>query len=177
MWVVRHFLNNSPFPDPGEDSNYITVCDPCAGAGNLLKAVKESYPNTELYGVDIQEQYAKPLQELGAQVEIKDFRELRSMFDTVIANPPFTLAFEVMQWAVKHATQVALLGRVGLVETKERSLWIEEKGWDLYILPNRPSFRGKGTDSTQYAWWVYPGNWSYTILPWLSLQERKELDR
>lgn len=26
---------------------------------------------------------------------------------------------------------------------------------DVYVLPQRPSFTGKGTDSTSYAWFVW----------------------
>lgn len=26
---------------------------------------------------------------------------------------------------------------------------------DIYVLPNRPSFSGKGTDSIEYAWFVW----------------------
>ncbi len=49
-----------------------------------------------------------------------------------------------------------MLLRVGFLESEKRKPFWEDVGMaDVYILPNRPSFDGLGTDSACYAWFVW----------------------
>jgi hypothetical protein len=81
--------------------------------------------------------------------------------DTVIMNPPFSLGLSFVEYALSHtrrgATIVALL-RLAFLEGQGRAELHRKHPSDVYVLPKRPSFTGKGTDSSAYGWFVWgPG--------------------
>lgn len=51
---------------------------------------------------------------------------------------------------------VVALERLNFLEGEARNAWLREQAPDVYVLPNRPSFTGDGTDSIAYAWFVWP---------------------
>lgn len=55
-----------------------------------------------------------------------------------------------------HADLVFLLRIAFLASDGRQALWRDLGTPDVYVLPNRPSFTGKGTDSADYAWFVWP---------------------
>jgi hypothetical protein len=47
--------------------------------------------------------------------------------------------------------------RLGFLASSSRlPLWRDIGAPDVNVLPNRPSFTGNGTDSADYAWYVFP---------------------
>jgi len=73
-------------------------------------------------------------------------------FDLAITNPPFRHAMEVVQWCLAHAERSVLLLRLNFLGSVKRAPFLREHTPDVYVLPNRPSFTGRGTDSVEYAW-------------------------
>lgn len=78
--------------------------------------------------------------------------------DWVITNPPFGLAFPMLQKAIEEATVgVAFLLRISFLEpTNERGEWLEQNPPNGLLYLPRISFTGDGkTDSTTVAWMIW----------------------
>jgi hypothetical protein len=91
-------------------------------------------------------------------VEIADFLTWKppvAPFSVCITNPPYSIAEEVTRKCQVIAEITVLLLRVNFLASGERAEWLKAWTPDVYVIPNRPSFRGKGTDSTEYAWFVF----------------------
>jgi hypothetical protein len=81
----------------------------------------------------------------------------------VITNPPYCLAEEFIRKSrelYQNAELVFLLRLAFLASEKRLQLWRDIGTPDVYVLPNRPSFTGGGTDSADYAWFHWPKAWT-----------------
>lgn len=76
-------------------------------------------------------------------------------YDICISNPPYALAFEFAQKCVAIADTTVLLLRLNWLASAKRAEWMRRHTPSIYVLPNRPSFTGKGTDATDYCWAVW----------------------
>jgi hypothetical protein len=75
---------------------------------------------------------------------------------------------------------VVMLQRLNYIGTETRFPFMKMNPPDIYVLPNRPSFKSTGeTDSIEYAWFVWDKlnlvrpNGLYTMLNLTSKEERK----
>lgn len=115
-----------------------TSCEPCRGDG----AIYDKLPGDRLYaelseGVDYFELEFPPL-------------------DLIITNPPFSLALEFLRKSLSEARTVVYLLRLNFLgSAKRREFWQAHPPSHLYVLSRRPSFTGRGTDATEYAWFVW----------------------
>jgi hypothetical protein len=57
-----------------------------------------------------------------------------------------------------NAELVFLLRIAFLASAQRMALWRDIGAPDVYVLPNRPSFTGSGTDSADYAWFRWPAD-------------------
>lgn len=48
-----------------------------------------------------------------------------------------------------------MLLRLNFLGSQRRAAWLRAWTPDVYVLPRRPSFTGRGTDSCEYAWCVW----------------------
>lgn len=88
--------------------------------------------------------------------EGKDFFDWNDSTDLILSNPPFSLAKEFIEHSVSNSETVMMLLRLNFLGSKARHNWWNiNKPTSLYILSQRPSFTGEGTDSTEYAWFVW----------------------
>lgn len=152
-WCVHRLLEAVELP-------FSRWLEPSAGAGAIRSAVdafvwRSLVTWTEL---DINPRRAGIIQE--------DFLSARfdRGFDVVIGNPPFRLAEDFVRRAVGLAPVVAFLLRLNWLASAKRADWLQKHTPSIYVLPNRPSFTGKGTDATDYAWFVWgtePGHVDY----------------
>lgn len=111
--------------------------EPACGDGRLVKALKDS--NIVASGNDIINDY--------------DFLSDMTDHDIIITNPPFSLAFEFCRHAVNNAKEIYLLLRLNFLASKKRKAWFQKNEPSaLFVLSERPSFTGHGTDATDYAW-------------------------
>lgn len=80
-------------------------------------------------------------------------------YKTIITNPPYSLAMEFILKSfelVEPDGEVIMLLRLAFLESKKRyDFWQKHPVNKLYILSERPSFTGKGTDATAYGWFVW----------------------
>ncbi len=77
--------------------------------------------------------------------------------DYVITNPPFKLAFPILQHAAEHADKgvILLVRKTFLEPTQDRGPWLMEFPPDRMIGQPRYSFRGSGSDSVSCDWYLW----------------------
>jgi len=76
--------------------------------------------------------------------------------DLIITNPPFKIALEFLEKSLTESKTVIYLLRLNFLGTlKRKEFWNANQPTHLFTLAKRPSFTGKGTDATEYAWFVW----------------------
>ena len=164
----------------------IRLIEPFAGNGAIIRAVK-SHPGrqpTEIYLNELRESHRQMLSALQpTRLVFGDFRdpalaraldELRLQVpraqrpyrrwlgtNIIITNPPYSHAMEAAQWCRRNADRSFLLLRLSWAGTARRHAFMRANKPNMYILPERPSFTGRGTDSTDYAWFEFAGEGSH----------------
>lgn len=74
----------------------------------------------------------------------------------VVTNPPFTLAQEFVTQATALSTHTFMLLRLNFLGSQKRKQWWQaHEPAALFVLSERPSFTGHGTDATDYAWFYW----------------------
>jgi hypothetical protein len=147
--------------------------EPAVGDGAIVRAVVQRFKERELdwATVDIREDSVA-----GRKC---DFLTLENPwkhphFDVVITNPPYNQALEFVKQSMLFGTTVVMLLRLNWVASQKRHAFVREHPPDVYVLPNRPSFTGKGTDSIEYAWFVWgQGGGRLRVLNLTPLEERR----
>lgn len=80
----------------------------------------------------------------------------------VVGNPPFSLALEFAEAALKvvepEVGVVAFLMRDGFMHSQRRAAFWRANPCDVLYLDRRPSFTGAGTASDDYVWCLWPGS-------------------
>lgn len=166
-WVTEAILPHLP---SGGD-----VCDAGCGDGAILAAIAATAPfvHSQLHGVEIDPalaaQAAMHLAEPRRHhIYEGDFLRHGLNYDLVVCNPPFSFAREFVEHALALVASrrgtVAMLLRLAWMAGQARASFHTEHPSDVYVLSRRPSFTGGGTDSADYAWFVWGpgrgGRWS-----------------
>lgn len=118
---------------------WIRFLEPCRGNGAIYNKVKTDF---------------KFWAELREGVDYLDtpFEDV----DLIITNPPFSLAQEFLDKSLEEGKTVCYLLRLNFLGSQKRHEWWQGRTPDkLIVLSRRPSFTGKGTDATEYAWFVW----------------------
>lgn len=199
-WCVERLLEDANFraqiPDPADPTGGDPCwLEPCAGDGAIIRACQKALAPTgdrvrwtamELRPRDL------AVQSLGAPSTWRaqwgvDFLTQPTLapesgldlYDLCITNPPYTLAQAFVTQALTVAEHVVMLLRLNFLESQKRVRWWTEVGLpDVYVLPNRPSFTGHGTDACAYGWFHWSTDWSKKRLGHLSiLRSTPEADR
>jgi len=102
------------------------------------------------------------LEDKGVKVTSTEIREGEDFFDwddktgLIFTNPPFSIAQEFIEHSLPRSKCVVMLLRINFLGSKKRyDFWQKNKPDAIYVLSKRPSFTGKGTDATEYAWFVW----------------------
>jgi hypothetical protein len=168
-WCVKRVLEEIDLPSTGK------WLEPCAGEGAIIKAVDAHYGKpldwvaVELRQVD-----------LPGVLAGEDFLtlEIDLEFAVTIMNPPYSLAEDFIRKAISVSQKTVALLRLNWLASGKRHGFLREHTPDVYILPNRPSFTGNGTDATEYAWMVFDkeplGSGVVKILDVTSKEDRRE---
>lgn len=72
-----------------------------------------------------------------------------------IGNVPYNQAAAHVGMALQVAPVVAMLLRLNFLGSAKRLNFWRHHPADVYVLSERPSFDGEGTDATEYAWFVW----------------------
>lgn len=185
-WAIRRFLETG-FIKPG-----MSLLEPCAGDGSIIHTTNEWFAQRGEEPVDwaAYEIRSKCKKELKRQDHVSQltigsflsrcdeigFRE----FDVAFTNPPFAHALDFVKACWSRSKYVVFLLRVNFIATERRYEWMHRHVPDVYLLPNRPSFRVEGgTDSQEYAWLVWDTSidgrrrGAFQVLKTTALAERK----
>lgn len=140
-----------------------SVLEPSAGRGAFVRAVRRLSPVPEL--VHANDMDPIRVQELRETVEAdvltqQDFLALpEAHFDLVIGNPPYAMAQKHTEKALAMRSRfgiVAFLLRLGFLESQERMpFWAEHPPSKVFVLSERPSFTGGGTDNSAYGFFLW----------------------
>ncbi len=97
----------------------------------------------------------------------------------LMTNPPYGSAEQFLTVGLDVAAHVVLLLRLNFLASARRAHLMRSRPPDVYVLPNRPSFSGRGTDSVEYAWFHWgPGTrdrGSIVVLPPTAVEERSSI--
>lgn len=148
-----------------------SVLDPAAGEGAILDVARERGFTT--YGLELDSVRAEAARARGHQMGTGDALE-RSWprADMVVANPPYSHAEafvrKALEWrnGVPGWPRLFVLLRLSFLEpTQTRRDLLGAYCPDVLILPRRPAFDGRGTDSITSAWFCWPGRGQLVWLP------------
>jgi hypothetical protein len=151
-WCVRRLLERVELPGG-------TWLEPAAGEGAIIRAAQRA--DVTWTAAELRHE-CRP-----ALVEVVDGPEVHTGIDflkgdfggcdfsVVMTNPPFSMAMEFIEEALTIGSYVVMLLRVNFLGSAKRSAFFRSEMPDVYVLPNRPSFTGKGTDATEYCWAVW----------------------
>lgn len=141
--------------------------EPCAGNGAIIQAVNDLEYQVEWWANDIQVDNYNAMKPLYHSMVIDtlyctDFLHQylieTHQCDVVFTNPPYSQAEAFIKKSMEYAPHVVMLLRLNFLGSEKRADFLREHTPDVYVLPNRPSFTGKGTDSTEYAWFHWHMN-------------------
>jgi hypothetical protein len=138
----------------------LSYWEPACGDGRLIRLMREAGLAAD--GADLE-----PAIEGFPKI---DFLKDETLRDCTITNPPFSLAHEFCDHAIKHSLHTFMLLRLNFLASVKRRDWFKEnEPAAIFVLSKRPSFTGNGkTDATDYAW-IY---W-HSILQGISPKEHK----
>lgn len=177
-WCVRRLLEATELPGG-------LWLEPCAGDGAIIRAANEVRQDVSWLAVELRPECRALLQPLtlpgGLRIGDIASGELwakESGPAVAITNPPFSLAAEVIDTCLRVAPVVVMLLRLNYVASAKRAAFMRETAPDIFVLPNRPSFTGTGTDSNDYAWFIWREErlrtaGKITVLSTTSLPERR----
>lgn len=175
-WCVRRLLEAVDLPTG-------LWIDPCAGDGAIVRAANTFFEAPVLSWNTIELRRTKQTARVREIPNVRhavfgdfltcgiDVRWRRSEvpFRVCITNPPYSLAEEVIGRSLDLAEWVVMLLRLNFLASEDRVSFMRSMPPDVYVLPNRPSFRrfksvdkktGKpritSSDASEYAWFVWP---------------------
>jgi hypothetical protein len=135
----------------------VCVLDPCAGTGAILREVRHQCPWAHTLGIEINPARAS----LAVGTVCRDALDHQAWpdADLVITNPPYAFAQSFLLRALVECASrggtVCMLLRLNFLGAQKRAAFWRTHPCDIYVLSRRPSFTGKGTDATEYAWFVF----------------------
>lgn len=153
-WTVDRLLEAVELPSG-------SWLEPGAGRGSIIRAVNTRMPGVHWTAIEQNPAFEPDLLAAGVrpmQLIIDDFLQIEVppwRYDVAIGNPPYRDALAFVKHACSMSKLVIMLLRVGFMATEKRNEFMRANPPDLFVLPNRPPYKGNGTDSTDYAWFVF----------------------
>lgn len=133
------------------------VLEPCAGEGAIVRLLD---PTELIHTNDIDEKYDTVHHLDAGKQWHSDWKDV----STVITNPPFNIALEVIKNVLAHVedgSDVIMLLRLNFLGSKIRKPFFKKNPpYKIFVLSQRPKFYHGKTDSIEYAWFVW--NKGYT---------------
>lgn len=150
-WCTRLFFHALKIPKG------TTILDPCCGDGAILEVASDLGYATE--GIELDAERAAEAAAKGFNVVVRDALSADPWAGpaVILTNPPYTYALEFVERAIAESggRDVAMLLRLAFVASKKRAAFHKKHPSDIYPLSRRPSYTGKGTDSADYALFVW----------------------
>lgn len=146
-WMTKTLLHHHPLPAGAR------VLEPCAGDGAIARVLQAAGLHVLTNDVDPRHVTTFHLDATRPGLWDLEIGEI----DCVISNPPFNLAFQILQRAYERASMgVAFLLRKTFLEpTRARGAWLSAHPPTHIIGLPRHSFRGTGSDSVSTDWMIW----------------------
>lgn len=133
---------------------------PVEVVNKLLKIIPIDYTKTYLEPCRASGRFYNHFPKKSQYAEIREGIDyLKTKFnpvDFIITNPPFSHAKEFAEKALTEANVVVMLLRLSFLGSKGRKDFLTKNPpTTLIVLSPRPSFTGKGTDASEYAFFVW----------------------
>jgi len=174
-WAVKRFLEAVAVHLPA--GHWL---EPSCSTGKIIRTVESmSWDDESIKWHSVELRKVKPPTKRHHHGDFLKWKT-KQRFAVILGNPPYSLAMEFVQKSLTlldprvNGACVALLLRLGFLESSKRCAWLRENTPSIYVLPNRPSFRWKGNDSATYAWLVWrrwDGN-SERLLPTVTILDK-----
>ena len=157
-----------------------TVLDPACGGLALLTPAYYKYEKARIIGIDVSA--VSPNIEIDAyQADFLDENltlesiSCREKVDLIVTNPPYSQAIDFLEKSLTFAKTVVSLHRLDFLASKKRHAFFQKNIPSIVsVLPQRPSFVGKGTDRYDYCWIVLNGGGNrITDLMWMPIKDNK----
>ena len=154
-WCVERLLESVALPGG-------TWLEPAVGEGAILRAVNRD--DVSWTAVDIRPEAVKTVSTLVPSDRLfeGDFLTLSAArtfeprsFSVVLTNPPYGRALEFVQASLPLAETVVMLLRLSFLASKTRHDFMKTTKPDVWVMPTRPAFVNRKTDSTDYAWFIW----------------------
>jgi hypothetical protein len=156
-WCIQRLFEKYQLPE-----KVLYVLDPCASRGELLSIVEKLVSGISLFGYEINEACAEGLKSVvgPSGMWIGDFLAVpapdkRDPRLAIVSNPPYRFAQAFIEQSLRFAPVVVMLLRLNFLAARERREFTARTNPGVFVLPNRPSFDGWGSDGCEYAWMVY----------------------
>jgi hypothetical protein len=174
-WTVRRLLEAWQ-PRPGR------LVEPFVGSGVIVRNIRG--PQWNWVGYEIRD-----VPQVAHEHHQGDFFSIAQPDPTVVAaisNTPYTRAEEALLKcrALYPNADVMFLLRSAFAASKDRAekLWPVAGVPDVRQLPNRPCFKGNGSDQAEYTWMCWPAGAPrqvglFMVLALTSKEERKAEER
>lgn len=137
--------------------------EPSAGDGAIIRAVNARRSDISWTALEVRPEAQVALTravsdgERYGEVECADFMSWAPIrgYRVVLGNCPYAEAGAHVAKAIALAPAVAMLLRLNFLGSQKRAEFWRRHPADVYVLSERPSFDGEGTDATEYAWFVW----------------------
>ena len=139
------------------------VLEPSCGVGAFVQAARDVLDARSITARDVVDYSAEPAMDFVTvdflKTSFEDFNRGENRYDLVIGNPPYKCAEDHVRRGLsllRVGGTLAFLLRLSFAESKERiEFWRAYPAAHVYVLSERPSFTGGGTDSSAYAFFVW----------------------
>lgn len=158
---------------------YFSILEPACGEGHISTILHNHYPTAEIVSTDLIEREDKFNCGIKSGIDFLTYDYGRK-FDTVITNPPFSLAQEFIERALEIANKkVIMFCKIQLLEGQKRKEWFEKTPLKrVYVFSDRQNplrngnplnEQGKKWSSTFcFAWFVWEkGYTGEPVIRWL----------
>ena len=167
--ILAKFLYHAHYSSQIYVLNSLHVCDIGAGDGRIgvTSARAISVKKKQLVCIDVRNPTTKRLasnwlKKDFMQVDLAKLFTAGPAFKMYVSNPPYSMSNEIVKKTIKYMLNndstaiAAFLLRLNWLGSKKRSAFLQKYApRKLIVLVPRPSFTGKGTDATEYAWLVW----------------------
>jgi methylase of polypeptide subunit release factors len=156
------------------------ILEPACGQGHIIQAIKQRNPAADVYGVDLVRRADIFNLGLTGGIDFLKSNFHEGEYENIITNPPFSLAQEFIERALKIASKkVAIFCKIQLLEGQSRKRMFENKNLKtVYVFSRRVSplwngmeydEKGKPWASTMcFAWFVWNKQYSGDpVLKWI----------
>lgn len=149
--VVDKLISNYDF--------YGNVLEPSAGDGIIINKLAQVQEIGNIDAIEIDESHKEKLLNVCDNVVFGDYLQMDvGSYDWIITNPPFSLAQEFVEKSINSGANVCMLLRLNFLGSQKRhEFWKKYPPNKILVLSKRPSFTGTGTDSQEYAWFIWDG--------------------